>query len=482
MRLFLETYHGKKENKLLELYNLLDKQPGISQEEAALKLYKDAKSKAFIMTKTRLVERMYDVLTLGSSISNNEAVEEDQAAYDYIDAQKLLVLALTLRKRGLSWLSRSLLKDNLNNPEVVLHPSVRLRMLELLRMQLDKGMEDFREWEQIHAEIQLVQAQVRAENMLADYLYQMNVMQSIPNFAKDRVIRFLEESLQKIENNREEYLLTPHALYYFYRLHFGYAEMYNNVAEQRLYLDLMVEICRQHPNIEDKNRRFLTLHRAGTLEVREGNYAKAVGIAEEAKPLALNRPVNHLAILLLEAYARFYQGDTAGIDACVLAAQNLSNKEHFNVYLTKYMCCVKAYTQGDYKRFNQELSGLEPFFQNKYHYNAIMRVFEIMVYVEQGKGDLASSKIEALRKFIANNETEMRVVLAYKILHQLEMQAFDGKPNPKIEQFLMDLYEHTRWEAVGFEMIRIDVWYRAHLSRKTYLETWLEFGSEVGKS
>jgi hypothetical protein len=64
VRNYLEAFHQKGENKSLEFLKLLDHHPDINHESASQKLYDDPRSKAFIMMKSRLSDRLTEFLTM----------------------------------------------------------------------------------------------------------------------------------------------------------------------------------------------------------------------------------------------------------------------------------------------------------------------------------------------------------------------------------------------------------------------------------
>ena len=105
---YLTAFHNKGKNKALELITVLEKKPDISQTDIARKLYGNPKSKAFIMLKKRLLEKMLETLSLSINFHNNPTFKEDPTAFGSIDLSKDIIYALILRRRGLeSYLKNS---------------------------------------------------------------------------------------------------------------------------------------------------------------------------------------------------------------------------------------------------------------------------------------------------------------------------------------------------------------------------------------
>ena len=101
----------KGENKPLELLQMLEEDMALSAEEAARRLYNDAKSKAFLMMKSRLFHRMTELLGVMADFE----VKDTTDAYFKVqlEVRKAMMMATVLRARRLSALAIPILEDAL---------------------------------------------------------------------------------------------------------------------------------------------------------------------------------------------------------------------------------------------------------------------------------------------------------------------------------------------------------------------------------
>ena len=99
LKQYLDAFHAKGANKSLELIEVLEKNPDITNREMAEKLYGNPKSKAFSMLKSRLYERMLETLTLSVNFHNNPELKEDPVSYESIQLNSTLIHAAFLLKK-----------------------------------------------------------------------------------------------------------------------------------------------------------------------------------------------------------------------------------------------------------------------------------------------------------------------------------------------------------------------------------------------
>lgn len=470
---YLEVFHGTKDNKLVDFVRLVEKNPTITQDEASKKLYGDPKSKAFIMAKAKLLERLENVIQMGSDIPNNEAVESDPEAYCVIDSHKVILFALNLRKRGLSWFAKQILLEELKKPHVQIESALRLRLLELVRLNLDRGIEELEELEELEEEIKLTKKKADLEILGASIIQKYKVLTSIHNYSKIAIEKFLSESISMYEKAKEN-LFTPLSHYYYLNIRTKYYNIIQDIKMEKQFLQEIISLTKEYPKLVDTVRKVFNLHYLGTTEISEGNYIAAIEYLDQAFESSKNRSENQLAILLAKSYALFYMGDMSGIEKCVSFCERLSNKEHLNILLVKYQQLVLLFTRKEYKTFFQFFVELENLFQNKHHWNAALRVFEIIALIETHKTDIATVKIENLRKFIGNNEVFPRYSFIFKILHQIELNSYNFSSNTKIDSLIEELNTKTTWDPIYFEMIKVDTWYRARQNNVEYLAQFLK--------
>ncbi|MCB0845242.1 MAG: hypothetical protein KDE26_18460, partial [Bacteroidetes bacterium] len=130
---YLTAFHNRGKNKALEMIEILDENPEVDNKEMAIKLYGDASSKAFIMLKGRVLEKMLETMSLSINFHNNPTFKDDPSAFEAIKIQKNLIYAFLLRRRGLDEPAREILEKCAKVSEELSLPEYRLLALINLR-------------------------------------------------------------------------------------------------------------------------------------------------------------------------------------------------------------------------------------------------------------------------------------------------------------------------------------------------------------
>ncbi|MBX7242052.1 MAG: hypothetical protein K1X92_09915 [Bacteroidia bacterium] len=476
LKQYLEAFHGKKDNRLLELVELAEKNPTLTQDEASKKMYGDPKSKAFIMTKSRLLEKMYKILMEASDIPNNPKVEEDPSAYAVIDTYKQFTLGAILRKRGLGMIAKDIWTDILKNKNTT-NNGFRLLLLSNLRASIKDNIDEFYGLnEEIASALKRNAVEILAEGFRNEY----QILLYTRNYKTPQVLlRFLEEKIPVLEKELSGHY-SPIAHYHYLFLKEALSEFRFNFDEGRETIQAMIELLENHPEIADKNRAAISFYKLSVIELQALDFQKAYDYSLEAIDRLSGQIHNLMAAHFVKASAAFLMGKMNTIEEYYTLWESLPIKANPD-FLQKinYLKACKLYVEKNYRAFQKMLMEMEDLYQSKPHANSSLRIFEIMVMIETGDTDFAVSKIEALRKHIAKYEVQPRVAFIYKILHQLELQSFDFHEQNKIEELIRKLSEETPWSANSFELIRFDTWCRAMLSRTGY---WQQFQLETGTS
>ena len=473
LKQYLEAFHGKKDNRLLELVELVEKNPTISQDEASKKMYGDPKSKAFIMTKSRLLEKMYKVLIDASDIANNPKVEEDPHAYAVIDNYKQFTLGSVLRKRGLGMIAKDIWTDILKNKNTT-NQGFRLLLLSNIRASIKDNLDEFYE---MNEEIALSLKRHAVEIMAEGFRNEYQILLYAKNYQTPQVLqRFLEEKVPLLEKELSAFY-SPIAHYHYLFLKEALSEFRFDFDLGRETIKAMIELLEEHPEIADKTRTAISFYKLSILELQAFDFQKAYDYSLAAIDRLGSQIYNLMAAHFVKASAGFLLGKMEGIDEYYQLWESLPIKTNPD-FLQKihYLKTCKLYVEKNFKEFNKMLSEMEYLYDSKPHANSALRVFEIMVLIEKGEPDFATSKIETLRKHIAKYEVQPRIMYIHKILHQLELHSYDFSETEKMQTMLRTLADEHPWSTNSFELIRFDTWYRAMQYKKPY---WEQFQQEV---
>ncbi|HHG84815.1 MAG TPA: hypothetical protein ENJ82_08690, partial [Bacteroidetes bacterium] len=130
---YLIAFHSKGENKPLELLRLIEKKPTISADILATKLYDNPRSKAFIMMKSRLYEKMTEFLSLSVNPGASKYNKEIPYFHDLIEYRKTMLTATILQEKNLKEQAKEymekaiLLANKCNNPDLEIDVLLRVR-------------------------------------------------------------------------------------------------------------------------------------------------------------------------------------------------------------------------------------------------------------------------------------------------------------------------------------------------------------------
>lgn len=463
----LNVFHGKKENKLLELIELIEKKPNITQDEASLKLYHDAKSKAFFMTKGRLMERLYDLILLATNLPNASLVEEDPHASHLADLYKKLSLVIALRKRGLGTIAKEMIEETLKDDMLIYYPHLKIIYLETYRTMII----DIDELHEVNKELFNLVEVVKVELLSTGIIHEIKIMTSLKNFNMKGMIAFLQEKLSIIELELKR-IYSPRIYLAYLQIQENLFDSQKKIEEGKRVLQEWIDFLKKNPMLADNNRKSMPYIKLAHVAMNEKDYVKAKELLQEIAPSIGHRLYNYIAAKSAEYFALLYLGQWDMIEEFDLKA--IASKINTpNIQYIQYVKVCIPYLKQAYKKLNAEFAELSPLFENKASHNANLRLFEILICIETQKLDLAIAKLEALRKHLAKYDAPKRIQAIYKILHQLELQSFQfGVKNTMIAKMLEELERETPWIPFSLEAIRFDTWVRAQYKGHSYWEQW----------
>lgn len=458
----LLTFHGKGDNKLMELVELVEKKPEISQDEASLKLYGDPKSKAFLMTKSRLLERLMQVMQDGNRITNNPSVSNFER--DYLHAYFLSGYSqcLMLHNRGAKEAAAYTLKDYLSHPQLSYFPSAKMMLHSLSQFVFHLSPEEYNALANLN---QQCLAEIRLNDTAKIFLTECGKIsapfQSVENYERlSFMIQTLEAEFQS--------LITPYAKYCYLTIQSRFCEFFGRPDEYKKTVEQLVLLFEEHPILSSTNRRSILIVKLAFIKQQENQIDAAIALFEEALILAENYKKNFQAVLqmLMGVCIHGKQWDKAK-EVYQMYHKNLSNIESKQKFEYFYSCIY--YVENNPKKFLQALSTFDFLWDQKDAYNGPLRIAEILALIDTQKQDIAIAKIEALRKHQQKHLATKREITIYKILNKLMLRSFSFQDVAYFEELLKSL-EETPFLFDSLECIQFEYWMRAHLQGIKYKE------------
>lgn len=478
LRNFLKAFHVKGENTPLKVISLLERNPEIEQNEMAKRLYGNPKSKAFLMMKGRLLERMMEVLALSINLENNPGIREDQAGYVAIDIQKQLVYSVLLRRRGLYDLSGEVYQKCLKKARMSGFPEHQLQALIGLRnLAATRSVAEVERYgREIREALQIFETDLAASQVFDTF--QAHLQESAGS--GESALRFLDAHLPEIEEAIEEHY-SPRAHYYHLSLLITQHQTNRQYTKAREALQELVDLLETHRGIASKNRLGTTYLRLAALELQDCHFEEGYRSASQATQTFPPRKTNFMYASTYLIFACLYRLQIQEARSAIDNLEYFRKRGRGGTYLDLlvYLDSCTEYLSGDYRHAYDLLGDVQTLFADKSGWNISLRIYEIMLLIDRDLPDLASPKIEALRKHIAKYQGGDRLESMFRYLVLLERRSFRfSDPSEEMKDILTRLTEQYQWDAVSPEVVRFDTWIRSHESSRNFTDI---FSREMGR-
>ena len=458
---YLIAFHSKGENKPLELLRLIEKKPTISADILATKLYDNPRSKAFIMMKSRLYEKMTEFLSLSVNPGASKYNKEIPYFHDLIEYRKTMLTATILQEKNLKEQAKEymekaiLLANKCNNPDLEIDVLLRVRASNF---HIGKSFEEITL--DIYNAIQRQERDINAVGIFNKFLALHNLRSSHDH----KKVAFLESNIPDLEDAlRQKY--SPRAYYYLSMLKVHYFSIKEEYSQAKAATSDAVNVIRDNPGIRSRPRTSEPYFQLGLLELRFHNFDAAIEAYEEAlRHLTPNRRA-YIMTSIMQVYAYIFKGDMQFTLKKCQEIEEIFTEQHkeklpLMVDLLAYLKSCVYFKLKDYSQSWHLLQQVSQLTFDKEGWTTGIRTFEIMILVDRGQLDLAGQKLENYRKHLARYPTEPRWETIYKILVGQERLGYTFKTFRNEAKLLNDLEEKYPWKHIGPEVICFHRWYR----------------------
>lgn len=459
LKAFLEAFHTRGENQSLSLINLIEKDPDISAEAASEKIYGDTKSKAFIMMKSRLYEKMLDVLMVSSNIPNLRESWHSDMEIARLDLKKQEIQAILLNARGL----KDQLEETVNRSEkTATEYDLPLEQMEALRwiMQIYSQKHSTKvaeAKEAIDKAIEVFKGDLTGRHYMDEFRTRFG-----GSSQTDVTQKYLEETMPILEEVAEK-SGSPVSRYYLLLFRIQYYNFKRDYEKCRGAIDDLLEMNAKHKRFNTDQSYGQSYMHLAMLEM----YHHHLDSAEEAIGKALSYFTlgnkNHALMLVVLVFIHIHRKKL--MDAKFVIQEIRDDpfiKEYsFNWAMSYYFEACVAFIEKDFEKAWKVLNHVTGLEFDKGGWMNGVRIFEIMTLIEMGDMDLAATKLEALRKHQKKYEPDERTQIIFRILNSMQKTMFDFTPSQTEEEQLQMLSDHE-WKIAGHEIIRFDEWYRFH--------------------
>lgn len=473
LKSYLEAFHSKGENKSLQLIKLIEKDPSITQDALAIKLYGKPKTKAILMLKSRLLDRILDVLTLSINLNDNPAFKEDPPALEQIHLFKSYIHAMLMRRRGLDKIADELLQKALKQAELLSLPEGKLLTITQLR-NMSTSVQDVR-WA-YKASLDTALRQYENDMVSVGFLDEFRVMHAEKSSGDPEKIAFLREATAALEARLQtEYSVRTH--YYYLSMMVTLHELSHDLDAGRQVLRELLDLVNTQGGLNAPSRKATPYLRLAGLELRMGQFEAGYEAAQQARAILNPNRNNYLSASVYYLFGCIYTARLEEVFEALTSLVGTNSRKQFTQSgaIIKYLESCTHFMQGDFHTANRTLYETDSLLADKQGWNVGMRIYEILITLEMSHYDLASSRIENLRKHLGRHNVNKREDKIFRYLYLLDKHSFDYEnPNAEMQQILVDLSKKESWAAVSHEVVRFDTWVRSKMTHQPFYDLLLE--------
>lgn len=463
LRTFLAAFVGKGEdNKALALIEMLINYPDTSPEDACETLYGIPSTAAFKMLVSRLEDRMLECLQLDTSLSKNETLKMVPNDYIRVRLHLRFSQALILFNRGMIAESGEMFQQLARDASQVGLYDLKLSALRYYHITTLRGQwtdDMVREQQEANDQFQAVYEVQSFHATITNMQRLVGIGVDTQNMVKEHLIQQLPRLEQLVQKTH-----APLASYLFLQLRRMLAQYNDDLPGEDAILEEMLLLI-EYSKLLQQTKRILTVrYDKAVLLLRlyrfEECLALGVPLLQEFKPDKQG------TVRTLLAYAAYYLGYWQ--DA-LTHVQEMSNRI---LGLSDFLRASIAWQTGNFKLAKQHLRDCTPLLGDKSGWNTGLRTFEILLLIDSGEQDLATARVESLRKHIERYSSEPRETLINRYLRALERNAYNFSRPSKDMTSLLEQILATRWYAYSHEPVRFEAWAMSRTGTISYAEAF----------
>ncbi|MFN0202483.1 MAG: hypothetical protein ACKVTZ_13240, partial [Bacteroidia bacterium] len=377
LKTLLEAFNGRaNENKMLDTVVLIEKNEKITHNELAQLLYKDPKSKAFLVMKKRLTERIHEVILNVENIPNNQTIENDPIAFEYAHYIKQFSIAMNLLKRGLKSQAKNHLEDEcLHHPQAEYYLNFKLIVWEYYRNIVAVQL-SIEEYDNLSAQIREIEKQndlVRKAQEMFDRTLMLSTMKNLNSSLLDAEL----ERMTDILSNELISSYNVKAHYYYLYLQLISFQRKRNYPQMESTAKQMLDLSSQHKHLYDNQRMGFIIAQIQNLAFRQCQFLQVYEYAQRSIDLSHSKKKNQAVLYFHKALACFYMGkweETAEIYNYSQTNFVAENSDPMLYYVYPNMFASMAYLKQNFRETRQWLSQAEAASNSKDNINSNLKI------------------------------------------------------------------------------------------------------------
>jgi len=434
-------------------------------EECSLMIYGKMNYLAVQKIKSRLFQRVKALLVFDVGLEKRGADKEDLERYGVTIRWETTLFQILYNRTGNNPVLRSTMNEIIRLcKEYESYPT----LIEILNYKKWLG---YREGEKKMNELNVeVNYYKRCNDTLtkAKDFYLLSIVRSTFTTKEDleSFRKFLRDAIAELNLEAAE-LKSAFIQYYIKHLEIIYYEAAKDFAVTRDICLELTHIVKDNRSIFSKPRLAIVYGSIAACDLRLGDYELAIDNAVIAQKYCMHNTENYYAAVEYEFVARFYQREIEKCKGVCATLIRSVKKEVGNFRYAKYLFFQANvfYLQNRFKEALSLLSFKLELSRDKLGWDISIRILRILLLLELGRMDEASTQFESLSKHASRSSSEEALRPRDKlILRTLRMLNHDGFSGSRIRLKLASNYELLTqdsaysWEPLSSEMIPFDSW------------------------
>jgi len=464
---YLGLFHrgDPKNDKQLALLRLLERNPDLTTSEAAQKMYGDPKSKAFLMLALRIYERMTEYACSSLNTDLGKYDREMPYVHGLIEYRRHMLNAHVFHEMRQPKLAVQHMQQARELAEACCAPELESDVLLRLRGTFDRHDTDFSEMDRaLEKTLHGASTDAVVLGIYHDFIHRFRGRTG----ADLEKTTYLKTHLPRAEERLEQHY-SVRAAYYTALMKVNLAILNSDFKNGVQAAELAIELIETHKGMRSPERRSEPYMQLGLLEIQFGHYASAVEHLKQGRAFLKSGTLGHCTGTIVLCYAWVYSSQYDQARAELKDLQTVKDAPYFKKSglldgLQDYLEACMAYLEGDPTQAWRNMQAMQDLYQDREGWGTGLRIFEVVVLVEQGEYELAETRVEALRKHVAQYAPAKREIAIYKLLRHLAHSFFDMKSSEKALALVAEVETHP-WDPFAHEVIRVDEWFHRRVAQ-----------------
>lgn len=460
------SIHAEKDTKYLQLFELVEKKPEITNEEAMKKLY-GKNTKSYFMLKSRLVDKILDFLTLDNSLAVSD--ERLTISFQSIILRKKFIKAQILWERGIrnNMLEDILLEILEQSLEIFAHDIALEAALYLRRINFNYQCNGRNINDIINDLRKAYNAEILAGEVFSFYAQNAEKLSSTQEIKShfEKLMPELHQAIQGVKSPRAEWIYH-YTVSEEQRVRHQFQNAYRSILT-------CIQIAENYPKVVSNLQHGNFYYRKAIITYQNLQLEEAKIAFQKAYDLYPPKRMNTHIVRKYIAIIELLQGNflTAQQMLKELITPESEKMMPFSTNLCKTYLAVAHFMEKDYKKAWFILPELDFLLEDKGGFHGLIRIFELILLIEKEDFDMVNLKIDSLRKYVRKyNQNHEYFELVYQIFNKLNLLSYDYKTfcrDPLFEK----LSQHY-WDPLDYEPVQLYSWLISKQTKSDYFKVW----------